>query len=101
MIVGRIITGMQVAFHGDVAAERMVIDNTLDFSATGLITSSIPTWVSETASASQRGGLVAGQLAIVSLGIAMANAINLGMNYLEGNQAAWRECRKRLYMRHP
>lgn len=52
LIVGRIVTGI----------------------ATGMATSTIPTWVSETCKASHRGSLVALQLAIVSGGIMVSPA---------------------------
>ena len=67
LIVGRIVTGI----------------------ATGMATSTIPTWVSETCSPDRRGSLVALQLAIVSGGILIAYWLDYGMLYATG-QAVWR-----------
>ncbi|KAK5231859.1 hypothetical protein LTR47_006992 [Exophiala xenobiotica] len=67
LIVGRIVTGV----------------------ATGMATSTIPTWVSETARANRRGPLVALQLAIVSGGILIAYWLDYGMLYAVG-QVVWR-----------
>ena len=55
LIVGRIVTGI----------------------ATGMATSTIPTWVSETCKAEKRGSLVALQLAIVSGGILVSRSLEL------------------------
>ncbi|KAF7133855.1 hypothetical protein CNMCM5793_005267 [Aspergillus hiratsukae] len=67
LIVGRVVTGV----------------------ATGMATSTIPTWVSETCKADRRGALVAFQLAIVSGGILIAYWLDYGMLYATG-QVVWR-----------
>ena len=57
---------------------------------TGLSTSTIPTWVSETCAAGERGALVAFQLAIVSFGILIAYWLDYGMALNQTGQVVWR-----------
>ena len=57
---------------------------------TGLSTSTIPTWVSETSAAGERGALIAFQLAIVSFGILIAYWLDYGMAQNQTGQVVWR-----------
>lgn len=68
MIIGRIVAGL----------------------GTGMNTTAIPMWQSETSKAKQRGKLIIIQLVLVLGGIVITNWMNFGFTYAPDSQVSWR-----------
>ncbi|KAH8762362.1 general substrate transporter [Hyaloscypha finlandica] len=69
---------------------QMIIGRIVAGLGTGMNTTAIPMWQSETSKAKQRGKLIIIQLVLVLGGIVITNWMNFGFTYAPDSQVSWR-----------
>ncbi|KAK4629700.1 MFS-type transporter oryC [Fulvia fulva] len=84
VIVGAVI---QTASYG---VAQMISGRVFGGIGTGILTTSIPIWQVETASAKHRGAAIVFQLVAVIFGGALASWMNYGFTFLPGPEVGWR-----------
>ena len=84
VIVGAVI---QTASYG---VAQMIFGRIFGGIGTGILTTSIPMWQVETASAKHRGAAIVFQLVSVIFGVALTSWMNYGFTFLPGREVSWR-----------
>lgn len=70
---------------------QMIIARIITGLGTGINTTAIPLWQSETSEARHRGKLIVAQLVLLICGLVLTNLLNLGLTYVDSlNEVTWR-----------
>jgi MFS family permease len=85
LIVGRVVTGFGNGNHPIHQPCAVLSD-----SSTGMNTSTVPTWQSETSKPHRRGQMVMIEGSLIVFGVMISYWIDLGLSFLEPSSIAWR-----------